>query len=240
MGRYAGVDWASEKHDVFVQDADGSRVLVQAFAHDERGLGALCGTLVRLGVELVTIERPDGLLVERLLDAGLRVMAIHPTKVHAARPRFRPAGGKSDAFDAFVLCELARTDNHRFRVLTLTAMRRRRCGRSPAPEKTLCRAESHSRTSCALNSSDSGPGRPASSLRSTVRSAWRSLSATPAPSMLVAWGRSAWPRSWHGTLTADARRPRSCSPDSGTLHRVSLAKRRSKPEGRSCLPLSLP
>ena len=27
------------------------------------------------------------------------------------------AGGKSDRFDAFVLCELARTDNHRFRVL---------------------------------------------------------------------------------------------------------------------------
>jgi transposase len=117
VGRYAGVDWASEKHDVFVQDADGERVLVETFAHDERGLGALCGTLVRLAVELVAIERPDGLLVERLLDAGLRVMAIHPNQVHATRPRFRPAGGKSDAFDAFVLCELARTDSHRFRVL---------------------------------------------------------------------------------------------------------------------------
>jgi transposase len=117
MGRYAGVDWASEKHDVFVQDADGERVLVDTFAHDERGISALCGTLVRLKVELVAIERPDGLLVERLLDAGLRVMAIHPNQVHAARPRFRPAGGKSDAFDAFVLCELARTDSHRFRVL---------------------------------------------------------------------------------------------------------------------------
>ena len=35
----------------------------------------------------------------------------------AARPRFRPAGGKSDRFDAFVLCELARTDAHRFREL---------------------------------------------------------------------------------------------------------------------------
>ena len=117
MGRCAGVDWASEKHDVFVQEADGEQVLAGTFTHDERGLGALCNTLVRLGVELVSIERPDGLLIERLLDAGLQVIAIHPNQVHAARPRFRAAGGKSDHFDAFVLCELARTDSHRFRTL---------------------------------------------------------------------------------------------------------------------------
>ena len=117
MGRCAGVDWASEKHDVLVQEADGEQVLAATFAHDERGLGALCRTLVRLGVELVAIERPDGLLVERLLEAGLRVMGLHPNQVHAARPRFRTSGGKSDRFDAFVLCELARTDSHRFRVL---------------------------------------------------------------------------------------------------------------------------
>jgi hypothetical protein len=56
-------------------------------------------------------------LVERLLDAGLRVLALHPNQVGAARDRFRVSGGKSDRFDAFVLCELARTDHHRFRVL---------------------------------------------------------------------------------------------------------------------------
>jgi transposase len=117
VGRYAGVDWASEKHDVLVEEPDGQRVLASTFAHDERGLKALCDTLVRLNVQLVAIERPDGLMVERLLDAGLRVMAIHPNQVHAARPRFRASGGKSDRFDAFVLCELARTDSHRFRVL---------------------------------------------------------------------------------------------------------------------------
>jgi transposase len=72
---------------------------------------------VRLNVALVAIERPDGLLVERLLDAGLRVLAMHPNQVAAARARFRVSGGKSDRFDALVLCELARTDNHRFRVL---------------------------------------------------------------------------------------------------------------------------
>ena len=64
-----------------------------------------------MGVELVAIERPDGLLVERLLDAGLTVFAMHPNQVAAARDRFRAAGGKSDRFDAFVFCELARTDS---------------------------------------------------------------------------------------------------------------------------------
>ena len=56
--------------------------------------------------ELVAIERPGGLLVERLLDAGLRVLALHPNQVAATRERFRVSGGKSDGFDAFVLCEL--------------------------------------------------------------------------------------------------------------------------------------
>jgi transposase len=114
---YAGVDWAAEKHDVLVQDEVGEALLSASFAHDEKGLRSLCRQLVRLGVELVAVERPDGLLVERLLDAGVRVLALHPNQVAAARDRFRASGGKSDRFDAFVLCELARTDNHRFRVL---------------------------------------------------------------------------------------------------------------------------
>jgi hypothetical protein len=65
---------------------------------------------------LVAIERPDGLLIERLLDAGLRVIAIHPNQVAAMRPRFSAAGGKTDGFDSFVLAEAADTDSHRLLV----------------------------------------------------------------------------------------------------------------------------
>jgi transposase len=117
MPNYAGVDWASETHDVLVADEMGKRVLAGTFAHDEAGLTGLCRALVRAKAQLVAVERPDGVLIERLLDAGLQVMAIHPNQVAAARPRFRTSGGKSDRFDAFVLSELARTDSHRFRVL---------------------------------------------------------------------------------------------------------------------------
>ena len=113
----AGIDWAKDDHAVLVADAAGERVWTATVAHTETGIAGLSRTLVSLGVERVAVERPDGLLVERLLDAGLTVIAMHPNQVAAARPRFRPAGGKSDRFDAFVLCELARTDSHRFRAL---------------------------------------------------------------------------------------------------------------------------
>ncbi len=117
QGRFAGVDWASAEHAVCVVDAGGRIVEGRRYRHDERGIKALCARLVELAVVLVAVERPDGLLIERLLDAGLRVIAIHPNQVAAMRPRFSAAGGKSDGFDAFVLAELARTDSHRFRVL---------------------------------------------------------------------------------------------------------------------------
>jgi transposase len=113
----AGVDWATAKHDVLVENELGEPLLAASFEHSELGIGRLCAALVRLEVGRVAIERPDGLLVERLLDAGLSVLALHPNQVKAARPRFQVAGGKSDRFDAFVLCELARTDHHRFRRL---------------------------------------------------------------------------------------------------------------------------
>lgn len=73
--------------------------------------------MVCFEVEVVAIERPDGVLVRTAAAAGVQVLALHPNQVKAARDRFRASGGKSDRFDRFVLCELARTDRHRFRLL---------------------------------------------------------------------------------------------------------------------------
>ena len=115
--RFAGVDWASEEHAVCVVDERGRILEGRRYRHNESGIRALCAKLGRLRVALVALERPDGLLIERLLDAGLAVIAVHPNQVKANRPRYSVAGGKSDSFDSFVLAELARTDRHRFRVL---------------------------------------------------------------------------------------------------------------------------
>jgi transposase len=116
MAPTAGVDWASEAHEVCISK-EGEALERFSASHDKRGIAALAERLVAAGVARVAIERPDGILVERLLGAGLTVLAIHPNQVKAARPRFAVAGGKSDRFDAYVLAELARTDAHRFRSL---------------------------------------------------------------------------------------------------------------------------
>jgi transposase len=116
MAPTGGIDWASEAHEVCISD-EGQVAERFPASHDEAGIAALAARLVKIGVARVAIERPDGILVERLLDAGIEVLAIHPNQVKAARPRFAVAHGKSDRFDAYVLAELARTDAHRFRTL---------------------------------------------------------------------------------------------------------------------------
>lgn len=117
MDRCAGLDWAKDAHQVCVLEGDGEPLLQQVFAHDGRDLDGMCELLIELRVKRIAIERPDGVLVECLLEAGLIVLPIHPNQLKAARPRFRASGGKSDSFDAFCLAELARTDHRRFRVL---------------------------------------------------------------------------------------------------------------------------
>jgi transposase len=117
----AGIDWAKDEHALCVLEATtGRKILEGRFAHQEGAINELCGSLVEMGVERVAIERPEGVLVERVLEAGIVVLAIHPNQLKASRPRFRASGArsKSDSFDAFCLAELARTDHHRFRALS--------------------------------------------------------------------------------------------------------------------------
>lgn len=114
--RTAGIDWASEAHEVCISE-EGRAIERFSVTHDEHGIAELAQRLARLKVDRIAIERPDGILVERLLAAGLKVLAIHPNQVKAARARYAVAHGKSDRFDAYVLAELARTDAHRFRAL---------------------------------------------------------------------------------------------------------------------------
>jgi transposase len=115
--RFAGLDWASRIHAVCVIDARGGVVAQFEVNHDAAGLAELCRRLRALHVNAVAIERPSGLLVDALLEAGLGVVPIHPNIVKATRPRYRSHGGKSDATDAYLLADLLRTDGHRFQPL---------------------------------------------------------------------------------------------------------------------------
>jgi transposase len=117
---YVGIDWASRAHELCVVDEQGAVVERFGFGHSERGVSGALERLARLGnpSEMpVAIERPDGLLVDRLLEAGHEVVPIHANAFHAARPRWEGAGSKSDVGDAFRLADLLRTDRHRLRPL---------------------------------------------------------------------------------------------------------------------------
>ena len=117
MEQIAGIDLASQEHRLVVVDADGRRREERRYGHTEEGIAALLRRLLELDAARVAIERPNGLVVDRLLAAGIGVVAVHPNQLAAARDRYRSGGGKSDSFDAYVLAELARTDMHRLPVL---------------------------------------------------------------------------------------------------------------------------
>ncbi|HXG05671.1 MAG TPA: transposase [Candidatus Binatia bacterium] len=83
-----------------------------------KGLTELLGRPRRFrqrGALRVALERPSGLLVDTLIDAGAEVVPIHPNALKAGRRRYSAAGGESDPGDAFILADLLRTDGHRFR-----------------------------------------------------------------------------------------------------------------------------
>jgi transposase len=115
---YAGIDWASRTHAVgVVDDQGGIRARFQV-PNTGKGFGGLIRRLSKLQVAGVAIERPDGPLVEALLDAGLRVVVITPRQVKALRSRYAAAGTKSDAADALLLADVLRTDGRRLQPLT--------------------------------------------------------------------------------------------------------------------------
>jgi transposase len=114
---FAGLDWASRTHAVCVIDERGAVCKQWALAHDADGLRELLRQLRTLRVVRIAIERPSGLLVDALVEAGFEVVPIHPNAVKASRPRYRSHGGKSDASDAYLLADLLRTDGHRFKPL---------------------------------------------------------------------------------------------------------------------------
>jgi transposase len=121
---FAGIDWASENHQVCVVDARGKCVGERTVAHGGAGIEELCDWLVACtGAKpeaiAVAIEMPHGPVVEALLERGFVVYAINPKQLDRFRDRFTVAGAKDDRRDAHVLADSLRTDRHAFRRLSV-------------------------------------------------------------------------------------------------------------------------
>jgi Transposase len=76
-----GIDWARDDHAVSVVDARGREISRRTIAHDAAGLTELVSVPARAGVSEAAIERPDGPVVDALLDAGITVVVISPNQV---------------------------------------------------------------------------------------------------------------------------------------------------------------
>jgi transposase len=114
---YAGVDWAVDAHAVCVVDDFGLVIDEFDVAHTADGLEELCRRIDKAGARRVAIERPDGPVVDALLEAGLEVVVVVSRSVKALRERYGTSGNKADRSDAYVLADCLRTDGHRWRSL---------------------------------------------------------------------------------------------------------------------------
>jgi transposase len=111
------VDWAKHDHAVCVVGDQGEVLDRFGVAHNAAGLRVLVRRLLHAGVTEVGIERPDGPIVDALLQAELTVLVIPPGQLKHLRCRYRSAGNKDDRFDAYVLADVVRTDRRRLRPL---------------------------------------------------------------------------------------------------------------------------
>lgn len=114
---WCGLDWATRTHAVCVVDQTGEIRARFEVPNSGKTFVGLVKRLCKLKVQGVAIERPDGPLVEAMLEAGLPVYVIAPSMLKAVRARYGAAGAKSDPGDAFVLADVLRTDHHRLAAL---------------------------------------------------------------------------------------------------------------------------
>jgi Transposase len=122
---FAGVDWASQKHDVWLADASGKRLGKRTFEHSGEGLAQMCDWLIATSGGkpenvLVAIEVPHGAVVETLLDRGFQVYAI-TRQLDRFRDRFSPAGAKDDSRYAETLSSSLRTGRRAFHQVSLAS-----------------------------------------------------------------------------------------------------------------------
>ena len=116
---FTGIDWAAETHAVCVTDTAGKIAAAFTIEHSADGIAALIRRLARYGEAggmPVAIERPDGRLVDLLLEAGHPVVPVSPNAIKAWRDGEVLSGAKSDAGDAAVIAEYLRLRAHKLTV----------------------------------------------------------------------------------------------------------------------------
>jgi transposase len=114
---FAGLDWASDHHDLVVVDKAGTRSESLRFEHTAAAWKSTLERLHSLGPVAIAIETTHGVAVQQLLDAGFTVYPVAPKAAARYRGRKAPAGVKDDQLDAWSLADALRVDGHGWQAL---------------------------------------------------------------------------------------------------------------------------
>ena len=136
---FVGDDWAEDHHDVYVMDADGTRLasrrLPEGLAGSEGSTSdrRSCRGTRTGGDRHRNRSRPMG---GALSAAGYQVYAINPLAVAHYRDRHQVSGAKSDASDAKLLADWYAPTATTTAVSPATAPTSKRSRSSPGPTRT--------------------------------------------------------------------------------------------------------
>jgi len=133
---WMAVDWGNDSHAACVLDDAGKQIKSFAVEHSEDGLEEMIRTFRQSGrIGGVAVETNHGLVVHKLLQAGITVYPINPKLSDQWRKARSVSESKSDRTDAFILAENLRQMHEHLRPLELDDDLTRELA-------MLCRAES--------------------------------------------------------------------------------------------------
>ncbi|MFD1935536.1 IS110 family transposase [Nonomuraea mangrovi] len=116
---FVGVDWAVDEHAVCVMDPSGEVVTGFVIGHAADAIARLVRRPAKFGPAgqlPIAIGRPNGRLVDLLLEAGHPVVPVKPNAIKVWRESEGPSGAKNDLRNAEVVADYLRARQRRLRV----------------------------------------------------------------------------------------------------------------------------
>jgi transposase len=129
MELFVGIDWGSKTHTVCVVDAQSKKLLEREVAHRGDDVLAFAEQLTKLAHGdlsrvCAAMESPHGVMVEVLLERGVKTYSLNPKQLDRFRDRHSAAGAKDDDLDAYVLASSLRTDLRLYREIVVPTAER--------------------------------------------------------------------------------------------------------------------
>lgn len=115
-----GIDWASEKHDIWLYECDGGKQSHRVIKHTPEALAEWI-TELRATYQgqpvAISLEQSRGALIHALLGYDfISLYPINPATLAKYRAAFSPSGAKDDPTDAEFLMELILKHRDKFKV----------------------------------------------------------------------------------------------------------------------------